>query len=369
MDERQLIIDVARYRLQGIKRLEMSFGEIAMSYRTAKSPKEQIRVLAELNSCSVQVIEDILIVKGEITPEIEGEKKEDIKKGKEQKKIDALSPTAIQDAPKPHGPSIKETIGQRAHKDFEARKKRIAELAEKNGREIPRWAREQTDTTSNFISSDMFIPNKKKEVASKKTGVKTKAQEIKEIAKEYAAANVDNTENTGKEPSMGTKLSDANKHKEEALKLFRKGMALQDIADKIGMSINSVRRYTLEERVASGKATGRPGRKGKAKDIVETHNSSAPKIVKAVEKKVADKEEITVPKRRGKTELKGSAKSCPDSLIAFARGRIKELSPQVKELRDTAEKLRKEYEDALKKADVVQKEYDELVGWLDAEGN
>lgn len=42
--------------------LHMSVGEIKKSYREAKCPEEQIRILADLNACSVKQICDILCV-------------------------------------------------------------------------------------------------------------------------------------------------------------------------------------------------------------------------------------------------------------------------------------------------------------------
>ena len=46
----------------------MSATDIAKEYRTAKSPRAQIGILAELNACSRQEIADILIAQGEQVP-------------------------------------------------------------------------------------------------------------------------------------------------------------------------------------------------------------------------------------------------------------------------------------------------------------
>lgn len=48
--------------------MQMSNTDIAKEYRTAKSPRAQIGVLAELNACSRQEIADILIAQGETVP-------------------------------------------------------------------------------------------------------------------------------------------------------------------------------------------------------------------------------------------------------------------------------------------------------------
>lgn len=48
--------------------MQMSNIDIAKEYRTAKSPRAQIGVLAELNDCSKQEIADILISQGEAVP-------------------------------------------------------------------------------------------------------------------------------------------------------------------------------------------------------------------------------------------------------------------------------------------------------------
>ena len=46
----------------------MSATDIAKEYRTAKSPRAQIGILAELNACSRQEIADVLIAQGETVP-------------------------------------------------------------------------------------------------------------------------------------------------------------------------------------------------------------------------------------------------------------------------------------------------------------
>lgn len=51
------------------KKLTMGAKEIVASYRTAKDPKAQIGVLADLNCCSVKEIEEVLIQLGAMKPE------------------------------------------------------------------------------------------------------------------------------------------------------------------------------------------------------------------------------------------------------------------------------------------------------------
>lgn len=51
------------------KKLPMGAKEIVASYRTAKDPKAQIGVLADLNCCSVKEIEEVLIQLGAMKPE------------------------------------------------------------------------------------------------------------------------------------------------------------------------------------------------------------------------------------------------------------------------------------------------------------
>jgi len=46
----------------------MSATDIAKEYRTAKSPRAQIGILADLNGCTKQEIADILIAQGETVP-------------------------------------------------------------------------------------------------------------------------------------------------------------------------------------------------------------------------------------------------------------------------------------------------------------
>ena len=48
----------------GAKKLQMSAQEIVTSYKTAADPKKQIRILAELNACTVGEIEEVLIQLG-----------------------------------------------------------------------------------------------------------------------------------------------------------------------------------------------------------------------------------------------------------------------------------------------------------------
>lgn len=48
----------------GAKKLKMSAQEIVTSYKTAADPKKQIRILAELNACTVGEIEAVLIQLG-----------------------------------------------------------------------------------------------------------------------------------------------------------------------------------------------------------------------------------------------------------------------------------------------------------------
>lgn len=48
----------------GAKKLQMSAQEIVTSYKTAAEPKKQIRILAELNACTVGEIEEVLIQLG-----------------------------------------------------------------------------------------------------------------------------------------------------------------------------------------------------------------------------------------------------------------------------------------------------------------
>ena len=51
------------------RKLPMGAKEIVASYRTAKDPKAQIGVLADLNCCSVKEIEEVLIQLGAMKPE------------------------------------------------------------------------------------------------------------------------------------------------------------------------------------------------------------------------------------------------------------------------------------------------------------
>lgn len=48
----------------GAKKLQMSAQEIVTSYKTAADPKKQIRILAELNACTVGEIEAVLLQLG-----------------------------------------------------------------------------------------------------------------------------------------------------------------------------------------------------------------------------------------------------------------------------------------------------------------
>lgn len=48
----------------GAKKLQMSAQEIVTSYKTAAEPKKQIRILAELNACTVGEIEEVLLQLG-----------------------------------------------------------------------------------------------------------------------------------------------------------------------------------------------------------------------------------------------------------------------------------------------------------------
>lgn len=50
--------------MMGAKKLQMSAQEIVTSYKTAADPKKQIRILAELNACTVGEIEAVLIQLG-----------------------------------------------------------------------------------------------------------------------------------------------------------------------------------------------------------------------------------------------------------------------------------------------------------------
>lgn len=50
------------------RKLPMGAKEIVASYRTAKNPKAQIGVLADLNGCTEQEIEEILMQLGAIKP-------------------------------------------------------------------------------------------------------------------------------------------------------------------------------------------------------------------------------------------------------------------------------------------------------------
>lgn len=55
--------------------LPMSEGEIVLSYRQAAKPKAQITVLADLNACSKECIEEILREAGEPLPKKHGRQK------------------------------------------------------------------------------------------------------------------------------------------------------------------------------------------------------------------------------------------------------------------------------------------------------
>ena len=55
--------------------LPMSEGEIVLSYRQAAKPKAQITVLADLNACSKECIEEILREAGEPLPKKAGRPK------------------------------------------------------------------------------------------------------------------------------------------------------------------------------------------------------------------------------------------------------------------------------------------------------
>ena len=50
------------------RKLPMGAKEIVASYRTAKNPKAQIGVLADLNGCTEKEIEEILMQLGAIKP-------------------------------------------------------------------------------------------------------------------------------------------------------------------------------------------------------------------------------------------------------------------------------------------------------------
>lgn len=56
--------------------LPMSEGEIVLSYRQAAKPKAQITVLADLNACSKECIEEILREAGEPLPKKHGRQKQ-----------------------------------------------------------------------------------------------------------------------------------------------------------------------------------------------------------------------------------------------------------------------------------------------------
>lgn len=56
--------------------LPMSEGEIVLSYRQAAKPKAQITVLADLNACSKECIEEILREAGEPLPKKRGRQKQ-----------------------------------------------------------------------------------------------------------------------------------------------------------------------------------------------------------------------------------------------------------------------------------------------------
>ena len=50
------------------RKLPMGAKEIVASYRTARNPKAQIGVLADLNGCSQKEIEEVLIQLGAMKP-------------------------------------------------------------------------------------------------------------------------------------------------------------------------------------------------------------------------------------------------------------------------------------------------------------
>lgn len=56
--------------------LPMSEGEIVASYRQAAKPAAQITVLADLNACSKERIEEILREAGELLPKKRGRQKQ-----------------------------------------------------------------------------------------------------------------------------------------------------------------------------------------------------------------------------------------------------------------------------------------------------
>lgn len=53
-----------------MRALPMTAPEIVSSYKNAKYPEEQIKILAELNACSVRAILEILIKQGAIDGDI-----------------------------------------------------------------------------------------------------------------------------------------------------------------------------------------------------------------------------------------------------------------------------------------------------------
>lgn len=61
--------------------MEMSYGEIVMSYRRAQNRRMQVGILADLNQCSEKEIENILLAAGEELPK--GRTKKEVKEQKE----------------------------------------------------------------------------------------------------------------------------------------------------------------------------------------------------------------------------------------------------------------------------------------------
>lgn len=61
--------------------MEMSHGEIVLSYKRAQNRRMQIGILADLNQCSKKEIESILLAAGEELPK--GRRKKTVKEQKE----------------------------------------------------------------------------------------------------------------------------------------------------------------------------------------------------------------------------------------------------------------------------------------------
>lgn len=81
----------------------MSATDIAKEYRTAKSPRAQIGILADLNGCTKQEIADILIAQGEPVPKYYQKHKneKDIEKVLEAARREAEAESEAEAEPEP----------------------------------------------------------------------------------------------------------------------------------------------------------------------------------------------------------------------------------------------------------------------------